>query len=364
MARRFSHPEGSFAAPGRFGLLRQRGLGWGVGLALVALVTGYVALISLAHAWPGVFPGERLALGVVDELPGPVAMQPAPDSGFNEPITLLVIGLDKRPLQLDLGSVNADTLMYASIDPSSHSVSVLGVPRDLLIDIQLPDGRTYRDRVNVSFAVGAQDGRYESGARQLVNDFENNFNVSVDHWVVLDFAGVKAFIDRVGGVEVDVPPDLAVPEWYYSDDDVVGHWVSFPAGRQSMDGYHAVAFGRARLFDDDFHRVRRQQLILTALLESTVSRGILNNPMSLWRDFRTMFISDVPAGRIPGYAALLRKAGNNVHTYSLADPVAGQPTVFDYWTPGGAEVLRWDADNVAYWFDVVTGRNSELGSSQ
>jgi polyisoprenyl-teichoic acid--peptidoglycan teichoic acid transferase len=328
-------------------------------LAVSALLVGYLGLASLTRAWPAIFPGEQLRLGIVNdvakELPKPVGIsQPSPDSVFNEPITMLIIGLDKRPLQLDPATVQTDTLMLASVDPVTHTINVLSIPRDLLIEIQTPEGRAYRDRINASFAVGAQDGRYESGARQLVRDFERNFGVDVDHWVVMDFPAVAAFIDRIGGVEVDVPPDLAVPDWYYSDDDVVGRWVSFPPGLQKMDGYHAVAFGRARMFDDDFHRVRRQQLVMEAAMEKVLARGLLNNATALYGDFRNMVTTDVPGSRIPGYALLVRKSGQGLRSYSLADPVSGRETVFDFWTPDGAAVLGWDPQNVSYWFDVVT----------
>ena len=63
----------------------------------------------------------------------------------------------------------------------------------------------------------------------------------------MDFLGVEELIDAVGGIDIDVPEELAFDDWWYSDEgNRPPHWLSVFPGEQHMSGYTAVAFGRYR----------------------------------------------------------------------------------------------------------------------
>jgi len=334
-------------------------------ILVLALACGYTSLRLLTRVTPALFPGQELSIPLVQEavaaLPGPVAIeQPGADSVFNRRISILVMGLDQRFGQEELAMFNTDTVMLASVDPVSARVTVLGFPRDMLITITNPDGSSYEDRINTSFAIGAKRrGSEKDGAEQLMRDMEKNFGVPIDHWVILDFEGVEAMVDSLGGIDVYVPADLAVPRHIYSDDDQNPREIEIKPGQQHLDGYLAVALGRYRETDDDFHRMRRQQIVLTAAMQRVFERNILSNPLSLWDRYEDLLETDVPKGKLPGYALLLRKTQGEMTNYLASDPVNGVQTVFDATTPYGGAVLRWDVDNVQYWIDRLLGVEEE-----
>src|SRR6185503_16459031 len=169
--------------------------------------------------------------------------------------------------------------------------------RDMLIDIHTRDF-VYEDRINTSFGTGVRNGKsIGAGMDQMKLDMKENF-----------------------GIEVDIPYDLSVGEWFYSDDDIHGQWLSFPSGVNRLDGYHAVAFGRHREYDSDLKRVKRQQLVVKASLAKVFSSGLLNtNALDLYDAYSAMVKTDIPKSKMPGYAALLKDTNGRMDAFSLGD---------------------------------------------
>ena len=242
--------------------------------------------------------------------------------------------------------------MVSSTDPLTKKTTLLSFPRDMLIEITPKNGRPYEDRINTSYEVGLQAGGGSSaaGIAQIERDLKENFNISIDYSVILDFKGVEGLVDAIGGITVDITPELSVDTWYYSDDNKNAQYVSFPPGINQLDGYHAVAFGRHREQDSDLVRVKRQQLVVKAALEKSFSAGVIaRNPLDLWDAYSTLFKTDIPSSQLVPLADLLRKTNGTMQSYSLGDPVDGVPTMIPYTTEGGAAVLQWVPENVQYW---------------
>ncbi len=349
-----ARPRSRAATPARHAARRKLTTGqrWLFVFALVTFgfASMYTSAVSLNRVWPALFPGKTLSsvLPVLDNLPGPIIKPSGSESAFNKRINLLIIGVDKRPGYQDLDAYLTDVVMVATVDPLSKESAVLSFPRDMLIDIHT-DWGVYSDRINTSYGVGVREGgSFSAGAQQLALDIKENFGIDIDHWVILDFEGVEKLIDALGGIDIDIPYELSVPDWLYSNDDVNAVWVSFPPGPQHLDGYHAVAFGRYRN-DSDLYRVKRQQLVLQTALQRVFSMGLLNDPIGLWNAYKDTVKTDIPMASMPGYALLLKETQGRLKTYSLGDPVNDVPTLYEATTETGAAVLEWNPDNVRYW---------------
>lgn len=328
---------------------------------LVALLTFgaaclYTSTLLLGRVSPALFPGKN----VLNILPSgivpleKVGIAPNPASAFNQRINLLVLGVDARPGD-PWDGVRTDTLMVATVDPLAKTVSVVSFPRDMWVEIHPAEGEAYHERINTSFEVGAAagDGSVDAGAKQLAKDIQLDFGVTTDYYVLFNFDAVEQLIDAIGGVTVDIPPELAVPDWYYSNDDVNGRMIHLPAGINVLDGYHAVALGRSRDGEGgDFSRIKRQQLVIQAALAQVFSRGLLDPSawLPLWDTYGKLVHTNVPLARMPGYAALLKSTSSKpMQFYSVADAVNGKETMWPFTTEAGAEVLDWDPEGVQYW---------------
>ncbi|MEZ4493701.1 MAG: LCP family protein [Dehalococcoidia bacterium] len=342
-------------------------------LFVVALLTFGVAVFYMAgglliRAYPALFPGETVPFigKVLSPLPGPVGVnQPGASSVFNKRVNLLILGLDKRPGDRFEDAYRTDTIMVATIDPVSKEASLLSFPRDLYITYDLPDGQ-WSGRINQSYLEGFQrEGTIAAGAKQLAHDLEFNFGITIDHWMVMDFLGVEGIIDSIGGIDIDIPEELAVYNWWYSDEGGrPPEYVTFYPGEQHLIGYYAVAFGRSRESSQgDLDRVKRQQLVVEAALTKVFSLSLLNDPIGLYNAYKDTVKHDVAAGEMPGLARLLQASRGNLQTYSIADPVDGNPTVYGFETAGGAAVLGWDPENVTYWLNKAFPKTSYSGAA-
>lgn len=319
-------------------------------LLTFGLASIYTGLALLTRVTPQLFPGQNFTLGGALPNLGRIGITaPGVNSQVNQRINLLIIGVDKRPAYRDLDAYLTDTIMIATLDPVGKTVNILSIPRDTYITIHHPDGRKYERRINESYGVGVTTGgSFDAGARQLEYDLKQNFGIEIDNWVLLDFKGVEKLINAVGGVDVDIPYELSVGEWFYSDDDINGVWLVFPSGMQHLDGYHAVAFGRHREYDSDFMRVKRQQLVVQAAVQKLFARGLLNNPFDLWDAYSSTVKTDMSKAKMAGLAPLVMQTQGRMKTFSLGDPVDGIATLTPYIDDFGAAVQLYDPENVQY----------------
>lgn len=333
-------------------------------LALLCLAGGclYSSVFLLGRVSPALFPGKNVlnAPGFNRIESANIGIAQNQNSAFNEPIRLLIMGVDARPGDA-WDAVRTDTIMVASLDPRSKTLNMISFPRDMWVDIH-PDGdEPYQQRINASFeaGAGAGGGSVQAGAKQLQKDLRLDFGIETSYYVVLNFHAAEQLVDAIGGIDVDVPEELAVGDWYYSDDDQNGQMISLPAGPQHLDGYHAVALGRSRDgTGGDFYRIKRQQLVIEAALAKALSGGVLNPASwpSLWDAYSNLVHTNVPYSRMPGLASLLKSAGAHPPgLYSAADPVNGQKTMYPFVTEAGAQVLDWDPAGVQYWIRQALG---------
>jgi len=326
-------------------------------LALVTfgLASIYTSLSLLTRVTPQLFPGQDLSAAFGGVLPdfGVIGITaPSASSPVNQRINLLIMGVDKRPSYRELDAYLTDSIMVATLDPVGKTVNVISIPRDTLIDIHPPGGGSYKSRINESYGVGESAGHsFDAGAKQLETDLKLNFGIEIDNWVLLDFIGVEKLINAVDGIDVDIPYELSVGQWWYSNDDINAMWLSFPAGPTHLDGYHAVAFGRHRESDSDFVRVKRQQLVVQAAVQKVFARGLLNNPIDLWDAYSSTVKTDLSKAKLVGLAPLVNQTQGRMKTFSIADPVDGKPTLTSYTTEMGAAVQLWDPENVQYWLN-------------
>jgi anionic cell wall polymer biosynthesis LytR-Cps2A-Psr (LCP) family protein len=121
--------------------------------------------------------------------------------------------------------------------------------------------------------------------------------------VQVDFRGFKALVDQVGGVEIC----LSEPQKDFRSG------IDLAAGRQTVRGDQALAFVRQRagLARGDIDRIRRQQLLLGALVRKVLSAGTLLNPVRLNGVLRTSTTSlqvdeSLTTGRLRDLAVRLR----------------------------------------------------------
>ncbi len=100
----------------------------------------------------------------------------------------------------------ADTIIVVSIDPINHSVALLSVPRDLRVSIPGHGAA----KINAAQAYGDMD-KTDGGPQLMKQVVSTVLDTPIHYYVRLDFQGFIQFINKIGGVSIDVQKPMADP---------------------------------------------------------------------------------------------------------------------------------------------------------
>lgn len=197
----------------------------------------------------------------------------------NDRINVILLGIGGKNHD---GGLLTDTIILASLKPSEQKLSLLSIPRDIAVPIENM-GWKKLNGVN-AFAEMKNPGSGGLAVSQTISDI---FQIPIDYYLTVDFAGFEKIIDDLGGIKVEV--ENSFDDYKYP---VLGNeealWeqrfehLHIEKGEQTMDGATALKYARSRhaygIEGSDFARSKRQQKILEAVKEKISSFSILFNP--------------------------------------------------------------------------------------
>lgn len=248
----------------------------GVVAASSLLIAGTLVLSTTSQIKPG------LQLLDANGDVAPIPQVGALDGGAN----ILLAGTDTRTGQggefssedqLDgsSGVGSNDVTMVLHISADHTSAAVISIPRDLIAPVpECPDpsGGTYGASSAVMFNTVLSRG----GISCVVLTAQQLTGLNIQYAATIDFDGVIAMADAVGGVTVCVDAPV--------DDPSAG--INLPAGVQRLTGNNALGFVRTRAGvgdGSDLGRISNQQVFLSALVRQVMDEGVLTNPVLLYR---------------------------------------------------------------------------------
>jgi len=171
----------------------------------------------------------------------------------DQPAIALVVGYDKRLFgQFKDDVPRSDTLMLVRADPRTKTLSLLSLPRDLLVDIHCPHRLVYKAKINAAFSACGVSGTLET-VRALTG-------IPINYLVTVNFRGFQKLVARVGGVWMDVD------RRYFNNNTGYESYaaIDLQPGYQKLNGRDALSFVRYRHTDNDFYRLARQQQFVSA----------------------------------------------------------------------------------------------------
>ena len=162
-----------------------------------------------------------------------------------KPLTILILGSDRRVGQPSLGA-RSDTLLLVRLDPKSGSISMLSVPRDLLVDIP----GYGQNKINAAYSFG--------GAKLALEVTKQLLGVPINDFVDINFAGFEQVINKLGGAY------LMIDRRYYNNTAITDYAsINIEPGYQRLNGSQALDWVRFRHDQNgDFTRIERQQIFL------------------------------------------------------------------------------------------------------
>ena len=179
---------------------------------------------------------------------------------FNQPITLLLLGSDRRSSN---GPSRSDSIFVLRADPRHRTIRGLCLPRDLYVPLQgLPVRRTAK--LNAALFYGDYYSKSEGipAACETVSDL---IGVPVDGTVVVHFGLLEKLVDSIGGVEIYFENPVMDPHFYYMTGGN-SYVLRFEAGWNYLNGRRALDYVRMRKPDTDFGRMKRNRQLLNLIM--------------------------------------------------------------------------------------------------
>lgn len=176
----------------------------------------------------------------------------------------------------------ADTTMIVHLNETRNHVDVVSIPRDSIVNIpscKLSDGSLTEPlpetQFNTAFSLGDTTS---SSIACTISTIENNTNIFIDGYAIVDFNGFKNIIDAMGGVEMNIPQDMVSTK----------AGLNLSAGTQTLNGEDALAYARTRSLEvgggtgSDLERINRQQELVQAIIQQSLSSSTLTNPEKVY----------------------------------------------------------------------------------
>ncbi|MFA6098122.1 MAG: LCP family protein [Patescibacteria group bacterium] len=241
-------------------------------VVIILIGLGFLTKVVLAVNSTNAESGEKVSL--FDQIKHLVSN---PDTQFkgntDDRINILLIG-NGGPGHP--GSYLADTIILASIKPSTGEVATLSIPRDLYVEIP---GYGWR-KINNALAFG-NESDYAGGGEAMLRDIvEKVTGLEIPYYARVDFVGFKKIVDDLEGVDVTI--DNSFSDTEYPDYNYGYQFISFKKGTEHMNGERALQFVRSRHGNNgegsDFARSARQQKVLLAIKNKFFSLNTFLNP--------------------------------------------------------------------------------------
>lgn len=184
---------------------------------------------------------------------------PEIQKGFH---TFVLFGVDARETSSLLHSTQGDVCIIITINKESGEVRMASVFRD--------------------FYFESDNGKYEKltdtynfqGAEHVMAALNRNLDLSISHYVAVNWKTVADIVDILGGLDVDMTLNEATElrKYVYETRLATGREsvksIEPKAGVQHLDGVHTVCYSRIRYNTGaDFARTERQRKVIGLILD-------------------------------------------------------------------------------------------------
>ena len=195
-----------------------------------------------------------------------VTTEPMKEEGV---INILLIGNDSRDQGTDGRS---DAMILLSISNATKTIHLTSLLRDMYVEI--PGYQS--NRLNAAYSYG--------GPELLMETLEQNFDISVNRYVLVNFQAFANVVDAVGGVDLELTNEEVqyingyLVEYNILEGNPEGTYYldTSLSGLVHLNGPQALSYCRNRMLGTDFARTERQRKVLSAIIAKAPSALLTN----------------------------------------------------------------------------------------
>ena len=249
----------------------------------------------------------------------------APASLNENMYTFLVVGLDQV-------SNSTDTMMVGRIDTENHTIDVVSLPRDTLVNVSWSV-----KKINTLYSADINTGG--NGIDGLLDGLKDILGFQIDCYAVVDLTAFVELVDAIGGVDYNVPVNM---NYYDPTQDL---YINIPAGEQHLDGEEALKVVRFRsgYASADIGRIGTQQDFLKSAASQMLTLGNIPNLPTFIDIFEEYVVTNMSASNLAFFARqflLCKSEDINFHTLpgNYGDSIKG---------------LSYVSINISEWLEMV-----------
>ena len=241
--------------------------------------------------------------------------------GFNVPFTpkrqnILLLGVDSNGSGSDMwAGTRSDTIIVVNIDPKTHSVKAISIPRDS--KVYLPDNKGVQ-KINSAHALG--------GINLVKKTLKETFGIKIDKYIIVHDEAVEKTIDALGGLPIYVEKRM-----YYNDYAGKLH-IDLQKGNTVLNGKQAVGYLRYRKDGlGDIGRTQRQQWFMKSLFERLHSPQVITKIPEVINVLNSYIKTDMSFYELSQYAAMARSIDKNKIEIATLPGAPNQKGYISYW---------------------------------
>ena len=228
----------------------------------------------------------------------------------------LLLGVDSNGEGTDLwNGTRSDTIMVVNIDPKTHTIKAISIPRDS--KVYLPDNKGVQ-KINSAHALG--------GVNLVKKTLKETFGIKIDKYLIVHDDAVEKIVDAIGGVPIYIEKPMKYHDW-------AGKLhIDLNKGNTVLNGKQAVGYLRYRKDGlGDIGRTQRQQWFMRSLFEKLHNPQIITKIPDVLNICSTYIKTDMSFYELSQYAGFARGVDENKIEIATLPGAPNQKGYISYW---------------------------------
>ena len=229
---------------------------------------------------------------------------------------ILILGVDSNGQDTDMWKgTRSDTILVVNIDPKTHSIKAISIPRDS--KVYLPENKGVQ-KINSAHALG--------GVNLVKKTLKETFGIRIDRYVLIHDEAVEKIVDALGGIPIYVEKRML-----YHDYAGKLH-IDLEKGNTVLNGKQAVGYLRYRKDGlGDIGRTHRQQWFMKSLFDRLHSPQVITKIPEVLNVVNTYIKTDMSFYELSQYAAMARSIDKNKVEIATLPGAPNQKGYISYW---------------------------------
>ncbi len=293
----------------------------GFGRLIISFLITIIVVVAAAFAYLGTAGIDNKYSKLAEKLVKKFELNPKEQKGFNLPVlmprqNILIVGVDSNGKASDpFKGTRSDTMILVNLDPASHSVNAISIPRDSKVYLA---GDYGVQKINAAHALGGID--------LTVKTVEETLGIKINKYVVINNEGVKKLVDALGGVPVYIEKDM-----YYNDNSGGLH-INLSKGLHVLNGEQVEGYLRFRKDGlGDIGRTSRQQWFVKAVLEKLQSPSVISKIPEVLNIASTYVKTNLSLYEMSHIAAALRNINMSDVEFATLPGSPSKKGYISYW---------------------------------